>query len=415
MTEVTQGHSSFITGLRRTHVRLSVLALVVVVSVAGLSTVSLAARQRVAASVSPHARATALTSDVALAVQHGRAVRVRPVSVVRHVAVTPTTTARHPRVARTVAPVTRRATVAPAPAPVRTRVAPQAPIARPRPTSTPRPITPRPTRPKVVTVAATTPALSSAAAALLAHLNPVANIAPSPNYLQSGNCSQTASGWSCDNPCVTSTLTWPSNTNDPACTNYLLSAINAARRIEGVAPMVLPSNWYGLTTSEQLFVVADLERTARGLTPYLGINAALSAAAQRAAATASDPSAAPGFPIATDAQGYEALDGTWSSGFSVLAADYVWMYNDGWGGANNTANIVCTSPTSSGCWSHRDELLGYAPGFDPGVGLDASNAEVGVGFAVANGSGSYVDLIEAPSGNPPAMTFTWAANVVPYL
>ena len=62
------------------------------------------------------------------------------------------------------------------------------------------------------------------------------------------------------------------------------------------------------------------------------------------------------------------------------------------------------------------EKEGYgAPGFNPGVGLDSANAEMGVGVAVVNGSGSFVDLIEAPSGAAPAMTFTWAQNVLPYL
>ena len=413
MTEVTQGHKSFTTGARRTHARVSALALVIIVGVAGLSTVSLAARQRSAPTAALRARALPTGNDAALVVQRGRAVALT--ARLAHRVVTANRAARHPRVvARSASPVTRRSSASPVTSSA--RVTPKTPVSRTRLTGEPRSsVAPRPTRPKVVTVAATVPALSSAATALLSHLNPVANIAPSPNYLQSGNCSQSVSGWSCDNPCVTSTLGWPTNTNDPGCTSYVLGAINAARRIEGVAPMTLPSNWYTLTTSEQLFVVADLERTARGLTPYLGINAALSAAAQRAAASASDPSAAPGFPIATDAQGYQALDGTWSSGFSVLAADYAWMYNDGWGGANNTSNIACTSATSTGCWSHRDELLGYAPGFNPGVGLDAANAEVGVGFAVVNGSGSFVDLIEAPSATPPAMAFTWAANVVPYL
>ena len=41
---------------------------------------------------------------------------------------------------------------------------------------------------------------------------------------------------------------WPHFTNDPACTGYILQAINNARAIEGVKPMVLPSNWFSLST-----------------------------------------------------------------------------------------------------------------------------------------------------------------------
>ena len=113
--------------------------------------------------------------------------------------------------------------------------------------------------------------------------------------------------------------------------------------------MVLPSNWYSLTTPEQLFVVANLERTARGLPPYLGINAALSAEAQRAAAAYGDPSLAKGFAAAVDRQGYPAMGGAWSAGFSVLAADYIWMYDDGWAGSVNAmSNIACTSANAAG-------------------------------------------------------------------
>jgi len=113
--------------------------------------------------------------------------------------------------------------------------------------------------------------------------------------------------------------------------------------------MALPSNWFSLTIPEQLFVVADLERTARGLPPYVGINAALSADAQHAAATNNDPSIALGFPIANDAQGLPGFGGAWAGGFNVLAADYIWMYDDTWGGsAAKTSNVACTSVGSAG-------------------------------------------------------------------
>ncbi len=321
-----------------------------------------------------------------------------------------------PPAPRTPAPETMGAPSSTSPRAVVAHAKPVAPprrVVAPRP----RPAVARSTRtsPNVASTAAA-PALSAAAQSLLTHLNPSANIAPAPNYLSSGNCVQTANGWSCANPCVTSTMAWPTVDNSVACTAYLLEAIDAARAVEGIGPMVLPSNWYQLSASEQLFVVLDLERTARGLPPYAGINAVLSREAQSAAQAQSDPSRAPGFPLATDAQGYPALDGTWATGFSVLAADYAWMYNDGWGGsASSTSNVDCTSANSSGCWSHRDELLGQDPGFNPGVGLDCTTAEVGVGVAIVNGSGSFVDLIEAPARTAPPMTFTWAADVMPYL
>jgi len=242
--------------------------------------------------------------------------------------------------------------------------------------------------------------------------NPQANIAPSPNFLQAGQCSQLNGAWTCANPCVTPQLSYPVSDNSPACTSYLLLAINNARAIEGLVPMSLPSNWYSLSVPQQLFVVADMERTARGLPPYLGINAALTAQSQSAAQTDADPGVANGFAVSTDPGGYPAMGGAWSAGFNVLAADYMWMYDDGWGGsAAATSNIACTSASAAGCWAHRDELLGSDPGFNPGVGLASTNCEMGVGYAVVGGSGSYVDLIERPAGNAPAMTFTWAQEV----
>jgi hypothetical protein len=246
--------------------------------------------------------------------------------------------------------------------------------------------------------------------------NPAANILPSPNFLESGQCTNAVGTWSCDNPCVTSALSWPVYTNAQACTNYVLQAINAGRAAEHLRPMVLPTNWYSLSVPKQLFVIADLERTARGLAPYLGLNAALSVNARRAARTSADPTLAAGFAVGINPQGYPGMGGAWSAGYTVLAADYIWMYDDGWGGTMAlTSNIVCTSSMALGCWAHRDQLLGSDPGYNPGVGLNCHKCEMGTGFATVNGTASYVDLIELPKGAPPRMTYTWAKNVKPYL
>ena len=242
--------------------------------------------------------------------------------------------------------------------------------------------------------------------------NPPANIAPSPNYLSSGPCTGTRGNYTCPNPCVTSQLTWPANAQNAACTDLVLHAVKTARAAEGVAAMVLPSNWYALTTQQQLFVAADLERVDRGYPPYLGLNAALSANAQNAAANNSDPSLATGFAVSDNAQGSPGFGGSWASDISVVSADYGWMYDDGWGGsAATTFNLTCTSASAPGCWGHRDELLGSDPGYNYGVGLDCTTCEMGTGYADVNGAGSYVDLVELPAGAPPAMTFTWASEL----
>lgn len=245
---------------------------------------------------------------------------------------------------------------------------------------------------------------------------PAVNVAPQPNFLDSGTCSKGANGWGCTNPCVTPQLTWPVTTNDSGCSAYIVNAISRARGLEHLPALVLPKNWYQLNTPEQLFVIADLERTARGLPPYLGLNAALSANALLAARHNADPSIARGFAVGLDAQGVPGFGGAWAGGFSVLAADYFWMYADGWGGSTSlTSNVMCTSAGAPGCWSHREELLGSDPHYNPGVGLYCTTCEMGTGYALVNGSGSYVDLIEIAKARPPKMTFTWARNVVPYL
>jgi len=246
--------------------------------------------------------------------------------------------------------------------------------------------------------------------------NPKANIEPSPDFYASGQCSSAQTGWSCQNPCITSRLSFPTYSNQPACIAYVVSAVTAARKAEDVGPMVLPSNWYSLTPAQQLFVLADLERTARGLPPYLGINAALTAAAQRAAESNTDPSLAPGFAAGVDPQGYYGMGGTWASGFSTVGADYFWMYADGWGGSpERTSNQSCTSAAAPACWAHRDELLGFDPSFNPGVGLGCRTCEMGTGFAAMRGYSSFTDLVELPAGAPPPMTFTWSRDVLPYL
>jgi hypothetical protein len=253
--------------------------------------------------------------------------------------------------------------------------------------------------------------------------NPAGNVLPSPNFLSSGLCHETSVATPCTNPCVRMVGTgvhrqvaFPAYSGTPSCTQFVLRALNTARDGEELPAIVLPSNWYQLKPQEQIFVIVDLERTARGLPPYLGLNRQLHAAAQSAAANEVDPAYAKGFHAGLDPEGVPGMGATLATGYSTLEADYVWMYEDGWGGsASSTPNIACTFAGALGCWGHRDQLLGFDGSNNFGVGLHCTTCEMGTGFAMDNGTGSFTSLIELPAGNPPPMYFTWAKNVVPYL
>lgn len=267
-----------------------------------------------------------------------------------------------------------------------------------------------------MTALASTPAVSAAGKGTAHHAitapparvpNPPANIAPVPNFTQSGTCSGGTGAWNCVNPCVSATLKW--TWRGPACDQYVLLAINHARHAMRLAPMVLPSNWSRLSPAEQVLVVVNLERIALHMAPYLGLNGLLTASALRASHAFGDPVEVPSFPTAL-LGGVPRFGSAWADNGNVLTADYFWMYDDGWGGsAGETSNLVCTSATDPGCWGHRDELLGADPGFNSGVGTDCTTCEMGAAYTTTRG-GSLTALVQRPVGRPPAMYFTWASE-----
>jgi hypothetical protein len=267
-------------------------------------------------------------------------------------------------------------------------------------------------------------AASPAGATDAPHLDdPSANLSPSPNFFSTGLCTDTGVSTQCTNPCERITgsnssqhAAFPIVNGSPACTASILSAMNVARAAERLPTLVLPTNWSRLGPQEQLFVIVDLERTARGLPPYLGLNRQLRDTAQVAAVHEIDPNYAANFLVGLDPEGVRGMGSTLAVGYTPLEADYVWMYQDGWGGTKaSTPNGACTSVRAAGCWGHRNELLGFDGAYNFGVGLHCTTCEMGTGFAVVNGVGSYTCLIELPVGTPPPMYFTWAKNVVPFL
>jgi hypothetical protein len=180
--------------------------------------------------------------------------------------------------------------------------------------------------------------------------------------------------------------------NSADCISKAVAAINHARSLEHVRPMVLPHNFATLSYSEQTFVVTDLERVDRGLRPFRGITAKLNRTARQAAVADADP--APAYAAIGEfvLLNYQS---NWTSTFGPLAGDYGWMYDDGYG----SYNVDCASPSAPGCWAHRDIILASyedKPSLISGVGSDNQNGLV-----------SIAQLFVAGKGQHPTFSYTW--------
>jgi hypothetical protein len=181
------------------------------------------------------------------------------------------------------------------------------------------------------------------------------------------------------------------HSNSSGCITKALAAIDRARSMEDVRPMVLPDNFTKLSYAEQTFVVTNLERVDRGLPPFRGITHKLNKTAKQAATANVDP--APAYSVVGE---FLVLDyqSNWTSNFGPLAGDYGWMYDDGYG----SYNVDCASPSAPGCWGHRDIILTKytKPGLISGVGSDKQNGLV-----------SIAQLFVAGKGQHPTFTYTW--------
>ena len=129
-----------------------------------------------------------------------------------------------------------------------------------------------------------------------------------------------------------------------ACLSGALSDFNAARAKEHLGKLILPSNFRSLTVAEQMLVLTNLDRRARGISAITGLSTNLDTLTARAAKTRTDPA----FPSSTRSGG-----SNWSSTYNALCTEFLWMYQDGVGGAN----MACRTSSSSGCWQHRRNIL----------------------------------------------------------
>lgn len=181
-----------------------------------------------------------------------------------------------------------------------------------------------------------------------------------------------------------------------SCTQASLAAIDNARQQEGLGPMILPSDWSSLTPAEQLFVVTNLERTARGLAPLSAMDATLDQAAGAGAADGSDPTPPSGYPATTWASNWGGALG------NPLETDYLWMYDDGPG----SANVDCPTAGAAGCWGHRDNVL---------ISLSCQECIMGTAVDATGWEGypAWAELL-VESQAPVQAVFSWS-EVTPFL
>jgi hypothetical protein len=181
-----------------------------------------------------------------------------------------------------------------------------------------------------------------------------------------------------------------------ACVSAVLAALDRARALEGVGPMVLPADFAQLSVPEQLFVAVDRERVDRGLAPFVGLVTGLDANAQVGADRANDPPDA--------GPGYLLTDGEWAGGSSNgLDAVYGWMYDDG----PNSGNLDCLHPRAAGCWGHRQGILddfGAGPDLVMGAAIDPTGDTY-----PGDRHGTSMAATLATAARPPtAFVYTWA-------
>lgn len=232
--------------------------------------------------------------------------------------------------------------------------------------------------------------------------NPASDLAPVPDYTVDAGVEYIVGG--ALPPC----WTWDGSSlaldgRASACTSAEVAATDHAHALEHLAPIALPRNWARLSVAEQLLVTVDIERVSRGEAPVLGLLAALDGPAQAGAARNADPVLT--VPVAGSTGAYAS---NWAEAVNALDANYGWMYQDGWAGADTT-NEACTAPGAAGCWGHRDNILDDAarqPCYQAPCSL-----VMGAGYVPGrdDGYGSFTELLVQVSGTPPALYYTWRA------
>jgi hypothetical protein len=131
------------------------------------------------------------------------------------------------------------------------------------------------------------------------------------------------------------------------CDAAALSDFDAARALEGLGPMTLPTTFDTMPAAEQLLVLADIDRVDHGLIPVQALSAPINSLAAAGALADDDPS----FP--SPFYGHYGGSNWAGAGSSTLLAEFLWVYDDGVGSGNED----CTEAGDPGCWGHRHNIL----------------------------------------------------------
>jgi hypothetical protein len=219
------------------------------------------------------------------------------------------------------------------------------------------------------------------------------SVAANPPFLVANLCGTSGSG---------------ANDTQP-CNAAIETAINNGRKEMSGGPP-LPSNFSlsaydALNNDQQNFVMANVERTVRGLPPVAGLTAQLNLVALNAANDRADPSVQLPYGLRGGGQAYQYGSNLAQGTANSMGADYYWMYDDGL----DSPNAGCTSGTPQPCWGHRNNILGdYSEAICPKG--DAVNIVMGTAETTTTGYNPAVTQIFVEDCGPlPELDYTWAA------
>jgi len=193
------------------------------------------------------------------------------------------------------------------------------------------------------------------------------------------------------------------------CNSIVLTAITRARRVlEKMDGMSFSLAAYEkLGPDEQLFVTVNLERIERGLAPAVVLTHSLDRVAQTGANADDDPNLSR-VPSPLPGGGHPSgIGGNWAGGWdNALGADYGWMYYDGPG----ADNADCTKTNKSGCWGHRDNILGT---FATSRSCGGGRAELAMGAGHVTKGKAYGDsetelMVGVCGPTPTDRVMSWA-------